>query len=337
MVVRGLHGEGMRPHRNFGSCLLLSAGVFALAGCYTGPAATGSFDRDYNVAGPIRLELSNASGEVNIIGSTDGKVHVHGDVRASKFGFGNPQTRLDEILSHPAVEQRGDTIRIGKDVSHFPNVAIAYSIQTPHDTEVDVTVAAGAQNIRDLRGPVKVHAASGSINVEKIDRDADLSTASGSVSANDVGNDVQVSSASGNVTISNVKGDVRVKAIAGVIRVSHPGGRVEGNTASGEVEIQDAANDVTAHAASGRVYVQGNPGAQGYWNLKTASGGVQISVPAYANFHLSAEAVSGEIRTDIPIVIEEQGKHNLRAHIGTGGGRVEVRTASGEIRVTGSR
>jgi len=327
----------MARHRKLGSSLLLAAAIFALAGCYTGPGATGSFDRSFNVTGSIRLELSNASGDVNITGSSDGKVHVHGDVRASQFGFSDPKKRLDEILSNPNVEQRGDTIRIGKDVSHFPNVAIAYTIQVPHDTEVDANVASGAQNIRDLQGPVKVHAASGSIDVEKIDRDADLSTASGSISANAIGNDVHVSSASGNVTVSNVKGDVRVKAISGVIRVSHPGGRVEGNTASGEVEIQDATNDVTAHAASGRVYVQGNPGAQGYWNLKTASGGVQISVPPSANFHLSAEAVSGEIRTDIPIVIEEKGKHSLRARMGTGGGRVEVHTVSGQIRLVGEK
>ena len=330
----------MGRYRKIGTSLLLLPAIFGLAvlgGCNAGAAASGTFDRSFNVTGPIRLELSNASGDVNIAGSSDGKVHVHGEVRASGFGFDNPQKRLDDTVANPPVEQRGDTIRVGADFSHLRNVSIAYTIQVPHDTEVDASVASGAQNIRDLRGPVKVHAASGTIRVEKIDRDADLATASGSVTASDVGSDVQVSSASGNVTVSNVKGDVRVKAISGVIRVSHPGGRVEGNTASGEVEIQDAASDVTAHAASGRVYVGGNPGAQGYWNLTTASGGVQISVPASANFHLSAEAVSGEIRTDIPIVIEEQGKHSLRARVGNGGGRIEVHTASGEIRVTGSK
>jgi len=330
----------MGRYRKIGTSLLLFPAIFALAvmgGCNAGAAASGNFDRSFNVTGPVRLELSNASGDVNITGSSDGKVHVHGEVRASGFGFDNPQKRLDDTVSNPPVEQRGGTIRVGADFSHLRNVSIAYTIQVPHDTEVDANVASGAENIRDLRGPVKVHAASGTIRVEKIDKDADLATASGSVTASDVGSDVQVSSASGNVTVSNVKGDVRVKAISGVIRVSHPGGRVEGSTASGEVEVQDAANDVTAHAASGRVYVGGNPGAQGYWNLKTASGGVQISVPASANFHLSAEAVSGEIRTDIPIVIEEQGKHSLRARVGNGGGRIEVHTASGEIRVTGSK
>src|SRR5206468_10511468 len=67
------------------------------------------------------------------------------------------------------------------------------------------------------------------------------------------------------------------------IRVSKPGARVEADTASGEVEIQGASNDVKAHAASGRVFVQGNPGGDSYWDLKTVSGGVQLNVPASAN------------------------------------------------------
>jgi hypothetical protein len=63
---------------------------------------------------------------------------------------------------------------------------------------------------------------------------------------------------------------------------------------------------------------------------------VQLGVPSDANFHLSAEAVSGEIKADVPIIIEEQGKHSLRARMGNGGGRVEVHTVSGEIRVRAS-
>jgi DUF4097 and DUF4098 domain-containing protein YvlB len=68
--------------------------------------------------------------------------------------------------------------------------------------------------------------------------------------------------------------------------------------------------------------------------LKTVSGGIQLIVPPSANFHLSAEAVSGEIRADIPIMIEEQGKHTLHARLGNGGARAEVHTVSGEIRVS---
>src|SRR5881396_1130517 len=301
----------MARHRGLCSLLVLLTAIIASAACNTGPSVAGTFDRDYSVTGPLRLEITNASGDVDIAGSADGKVHVRGEVRASGFGFDNPQKRLDD--------------------------SIAYSIQVPRDTEVNATVASGAQTIRGVRGPVKVQAASGSIRAEKIERFAQLTTASGSISASDLGNDLRVFSASGSVTVSKVRGDVEVNAISGVIRISNPGGRVEADTASGNVDIQGAAHDVKAHAASGRVSVQGHPGGENYWELKTASGSVQLSVPASANLHLSAEAVSGEIRSDIPIVVEEQGKHSLRAHMGSGGGRVDIHTVSGEIRITGTK
>ena len=326
----------MLRKRQFLITLILTMVAVFLVACSVGPAASGTFDRNYTVAGPLRLELTNASGDVDITGSADGKVHVHGDVRASGMGFGDPRKRLDETLANPPIEQKGDTIRIGKKMSGLRHLSIAYTIQVPHDTEVSATVASGAQAVRRVRGPVKVQAASGSIRVEQIDRDAQLTTVSGSVSASDVGDDVRISTASGSVRVSDSKGDVRINALAGTIQVLRPGGRVEADTASGAVDIQGASKDVKAHAASGRVTVQGNPGANGYWELKTVSGSVLLIVPASANFHLSAEAVSGEIRTDIPIMIEEQGKRVLRARMGSGGARVDVQTVSGEIRVSGS-
>src|SRR5260370_5817719 len=233
-------GGGMARYRNLGTSLALIVALITLAGCSAGPAVTGSFDRNYTVNGPSPLELSNASGDVSITGSADGKVHVHGDVRASGFGFDNPQKRLDDTLSNPPVEQRGDTIRVGKDMTHMRNINIAYTIQVPHDTEVSATVASGAQTIRELRGPVKAHAASGSIRVEKIDRDPQLTTSSGSVSATAGRSDIHVTSASGSVTISNVKGDVRVSAISGVIRISQPNGPSEPKTATAHIQIPAA-------------------------------------------------------------------------------------------------
>src|SRR6266436_5217893 len=217
----------MARHRDLCLRLVLLTAVVAPAACNTGPSVSGTFDRNYNVTGPIRLEITNASGDVDITGSADGKVHVRGDVRASGFGFDNPQKRLDDTLANPPIEQTGDTIRIGKEMSRMRNVSIAYSIQVPRDTEVSATVASGAQTIRGVRGPVKVQAASGTIRVEKIERDVQLTTASGSVSATDIGNEVHVTSASGSVNVSNTKGDIIVNAMSGVIRIAKPGRRIE--------------------------------------------------------------------------------------------------------------
>ena len=117
------------------------ASAMAAAACNAGPSVTGSFDRTVSVTAPIRLELANASGDVSITGSADGKVHVHAEVKASGMGFGSPEERLKDIVANPPVEQKGDTVRIGKDMRGLHNVSISYVIEVPHDTEVSTTVA----------------------------------------------------------------------------------------------------------------------------------------------------------------------------------------------------
>jgi len=326
----------MKRHATFATPAGLLAAIALLCSCTGGPSVSGNFDRSFTVTGPIRLELSNAAGDVQITGSADGQVHVHAEAHSSGMGLANSQKRLDEIIANPPLEQKGDTIRIGKDMARARNLSISYTVEVPHNTEVNTTVVSGSQTIRGVRGPVKAQAVSGSIRVEHIDREAQLNTVSGSLDATDVGDDVRGSSTSGAVSVTGAKGDVRINALAGVIQVIQPGGRVDAETASGSVNVQGATSDVKAHSASGRIAVQGNPASNAYWELKTASGAVQLNVPASANFQLSADAKSGDIRADVPIVIEEQGKHSLRAHVGNGGARVQVHTVSGNIRISGS-
>jgi DUF4097 and DUF4098 domain-containing protein YvlB len=326
----------MRRLSNLATQAAMLVVLMTLCGCAVGPAVSGSFDRSYTVSGgPLHLDLTNTSGDVHISGSADGKVHVHGDVRLSG-ALGDARKRLDEFIANPPVEQKEDAIHIGKELSHTRNLSIDYTIEVPHGTQVTTSVASGTQDIRGVAGPIKVQSASGSIHVAQIERDAQLTTASGSVDATDLGDDVHATSASGNVSVSNAKGDARINTVTGTIRVTKTGGRVEANTANGSVDVQGVANDVKAHSASGRVSIQGNPSSNCLWELKTASGPVELRVPASANFELSASAASGDIRADVPIVIEEQGKHSLRAHIGNGGARVEVRSASGNIRIASS-
>jgi DUF4097 and DUF4098 domain-containing protein YvlB len=323
--------------RTFVATTLVLLVVVAAAGCSIGPTVSGSFDRTLSVSGPIRLELTSVAGDVAITGSADGKVHVHGDVRASGMTFDDPQKRLDEIVASPPIEQSGSTIRVGEYMTRMHNLTIAYTIEVPRETEVSTRVISGSQIVTDVHGPVKAEAASGSIRVEHTNRDVQLTTISGSIALQDIGSDARVSTVSGSVIASNIKGDVRIHAISGAAQVTAPGGRADASTASGSIDIEGASSDVKAHAASGRVKVQGSPGAATYWDLKTVSGEVQIAVPKNASFRLSAEAMAGEIRADIPVMIEEQSKHSLRARAGTGGGRIEIHTVSGGIQITGAK
>jgi DUF4097 and DUF4098 domain-containing protein YvlB len=324
----------VKGHRLFTSGVLLAA-AFVLPGCMSGPGVSGSFNRNYTVSGHTRLEVTDPSGQVNITGSVDGQVHIHAEVHSTGMGFDKPKERLDQTLADPGIEQKGDTIRVGKHLSSMRNLSIDYKIEVPHDTEINVTAVSGSQSIQNVRGPVTAQGASGSVRIDHVERDTRINSVSGSIEVSDIGDDVRASSVSGEVTVSNSKGDVRANSLSGSVHVTKPGGRVDTDTASGSIEIDGAKSDVKAHDVSGEVKVHGDPGDHGYWDLKTVSGGVQVYVPPNSNFRFAAEAISGEIKTDIPIVIEEQGKHSLRAHIGNGGGRIEVHTVSGEIHVSG--
>jgi DUF4097 and DUF4098 domain-containing protein YvlB len=307
----------------------------ALAGgCSSGPSVSGSFERTYTVTGHTRIDLSNTSGDVSITGSADGKVHVHGDVRVWGSGLADANKKLADIDGNPPLEQTPDGVRIGKDSMRVHNASISYTIEVPRDTEVSSTTASGAQSVRNLRGPIKLQSASGAVRAEGIDGEAQLASLSGTVSAANMGDVVRASSASGDVAVSGAKGDVRARNESGNIQITKPGARVESEDSSGNITVQGAAADVKAHSVSGNVTVRGNPSANSYWDLKTISGAVEIGLAAGSNFHLLAESTSGDIRADIPIMIEEQGKHSLRAQIGSGGGRVEMHTVSGDIRLT---
>jgi hypothetical protein len=93
----------MTRHRRLAAPIVLLAVSVALVACGVGSSASGSFTRTLSVAGPIRLELVNAAGDIVINGSADGKVHVQADVRASGISFSNPQQRINELVSNPPV------------------------------------------------------------------------------------------------------------------------------------------------------------------------------------------------------------------------------------------
>ena len=299
-------------------------------------AADNSFERTLTVSGPVRIELSNGSGSVEIKGSADGKVHIVGRVTGGWSLFGSSDKNAQEATSNPPIEQRDNVIRIGKSMSWMKNVSIDYNIETPRDTELDANVASGGITVDNVRGPVKINSASGYVHVYRAERDVQMAVASGSVDCSKIGGFLRVTSASGDISISDVKGEVKASAASGSIRVNQPDDRVEVSSASGAIDITGAHNDLKVHAISGSINVSGDPSAKRLWEIKTVSGSVDMRVPPSASFLFTAEATSGDIRTNIPVILEEQGKHSLRAHVGSSSGRIEVHTVSGGVNVRGA-
>jgi len=68
--------------------ILSKALVFTALAAFALPAVAAenaTFDKTFTVTSPVRIELSSGSGSVEIRGSADGRVHVHGKVFAGRL------------------------------------------------------------------------------------------------------------------------------------------------------------------------------------------------------------------------------------------------------------
>lgn len=307
--------------------------LFAAAGCGCGATATSGFDRTLKVTGPVRLEVANGSGSVQIASGEPGQVRIRGEVRGQAFGLGDAQRRAEEIASHPPVEQQGNLIRVGYDKFRVQRLNIHYTIAVPEDTELQTEVGSGSLSVKGVRGPVRLTTGSGSIAAADIREDAHLTTGSGSLAVANVRGEVHAITGSGGITLSEIGGEIRANTGSGAITIAEPGGRIAARTGSGGMTISGAAGDLRARTGSGSLTITGNPAASSFWELQSGSGSIALDVPANASFRLYAHTSSGRIETAIPVVIEERSKKELRARVGNGDARVEAQTASGNIHI----
>jgi DUF4097 and DUF4098 domain-containing protein YvlB len=322
----------MMPSRNrLGAVAVVLAATIA-AGCGSQPSAEGSFDKTLTVSGPIRVELTNGSGDSQVTTGPPGEVRIHGEIQVRAWSDKTGQRRVDAIQSNPPVTQEGSLIRIGGSSWGSRDVSINYTIIVPADAEIRATTGSGDLEITGLKGPANFTAGSGDIKASRISGDVQATAGSGAVELSEIGGQIQVTAGSGDITLDRIHGDIRLQTGSGALEITDPGGKLEANTNSGDITIRGGVADIRVHTSSGDVSADGNPGANNYWDFHTVSGDVVLQVPPAASFRLYARSSSGEIQAEVPVSMEgTSGKHEFRARIGDGKARVEVTSSSGDI------
>jgi DUF4097 and DUF4098 domain-containing protein YvlB len=305
----------------------------AMGGCMMGPGATGSFDSTFSAQGPVHLELRNGSGAAVIRTGDVGQIRIHGDMRVHSWLFGDSHAGLDDLRENPPVRQDGNTIRIGDDRERLRMVSVDYVISVPPDTDLTASIGSGSLDVRGIQGPLQATTGSGHITAAHIHESVQLTSGSGSIRVEDVGGPIHLLTGSGSLDLAEAHNDVRASTGSGTIRLEDAPGRLSLHTGSGSIRVTGASGDLRAVAGSGHLVIDGNPASNSYWELETSSGGVDLRVPSSASFRLYAHTSSGRISTDLPVAIEEQSRRELRARLGAGAARVDVRCSSGGIRI----
>ena len=315
---------------------LLAAGP---AGCVIDAevaTATGLFERTLAVDGPVYLDITTGSGDIDIRSGATDSVRIVGRirVRAEPFGTVDPADRVRRIAQNPPIEQRGSGIRIGDpdDPELRRNVRISYEVSVPPDSRVRSRTGSGDQTIDALRGPLDARGGSGDIRIGRVAGAVDVTTGSG---------DIEVRGASG-LSARTGSGSIEARELSGRVDVRTGSGRIEladvraeggeVRTGSGRISFSGDGGAVTLHTSSGDVDVSG--GAPGNWRISTSSGDVRLRLPDGAAFDLEASTRNGVVHSDHPVEVRgEMSRRRLSGTVRGGGPLIEVSTSSGTVRV----
>jgi len=293
-------------------------------------AIQGRFERTLQVTGAVNLNVETGSGNMSVSRGTAGSVHLVGRIRARGWGAAEKVRRLE---AGPPIAQSGSSIRIGKieDETLRRNVSISYELQVPADTRLESGTGSGDVMVEGILGPATAATGSGNVRFSDIEGEAQATTGSGDVVLDALDSGVRATTGSGNIHGKGLRGKLALHTGSGDVMVEQSNPEdVRVQTGSGNVHIAGVTGRLTAETGSGDLIVQGRP--EGAWRLSAGSGNLRLELPRSLGYELDAETSSGEIRVDVPIVLQGGvNRHRIHGTVGGGGVVISAETGSGDI------
>ncbi|MDT5295282.1 MAG: hypothetical protein QOJ76_2162 [Acidobacteriota bacterium] len=158
--------------------------------------------------------------------------------------------------------------------------------------------------------------------IVRVPRSADLNfekiaTASGSLKAEGFAGRVTLQTASGNVSVRGVSGEIRASSASGTVRVVDAAGTVNAGSASGNVEVE-----LTRLEGGGDM------------RFSSASGDVNVRLPASIDARVDMSTASGSIETNFPIEVRNNRNGSgsrAQGQLGSGARLLKISSASGNV------
>ena len=211
-----------------------------------------------------------------------------------------------------------------------PFVAVDYLVTVPRDTGV------------------AIESFDGDVTVEGVDGETHVKTVSGDGRLASLARLVAVETFSGNLEIADVRSDdvLTAETVSGRIDIEGVRApRLEVKSFGGAVALQGVeSRRVEVETVSGSVTFDGALAADGRYELRSHSGGILLTLPDGSGFELDAESFSGDLRSDIPILVGrgdpsrhtpvfEGGRRAIRGIAAAGGARLKLSTVSGDMEI----
>lgn len=257
-----------------------------------------------------RVEVSNASGNVNVQGWSRDEIRITGTLAAGA--------------------ERLDFIRDGK------------------HTLIKVIHPKGAHHIRssdlDIRIPegseLSVMGVSTDITVEGVHGVQNLQTVSGEIEATVFEADLEARTVSGDVEIRGHHNAtlVTIMTVSGDADITDIGGEVEASAVSGDLTIEaDVLTRVRLRTTNGDITIQGALAIGGRLDGETVNGDVEIMLADISNLSVDVETFNGDIDHCFDAEVERKSRYGpgrtMRWSRGDADRSVRVKTLNGDVEI----
>lgn len=156
-----------------------------------------------------------------------------------------------------------------------------------------------------------------------------IDTQNANITVQDYSGSLDIMSVAGNVLVSGLRGFASVKANRGniTIRTSHGELYALGNY--GHLVLEDVHGQLSASTVMGTIRYDGRPGSGDTIHLESDHGPVEINLANEPDLLVKVNSTSGDVTCMFPAL--ERNIRNCSGVLGSGGGRLDVRTVSGKI------
>lgn len=312
-------------------------------------------------------------GDITVTGTDESEIRVVAKKSATAFSADSARESARAITVKLVETSRGYEVRPETHGGGSERVRTNLEVQVPKHTVVTVKTESGDVHVCDIagnvdattdRGTLEVCNSGGDVHAGIKHGDVRILTAKGNVRLTGSGSAVEIDDVTGNASVEGeFFGPIRARNVAkGIHFVSNrtdltvgalPGrmemdsGDLSMDDASGNIQLTTRDKNVVMENLTGRLRIESKRGEvtvrlgqapKEDLSISNESGGVELALPASANFEVDAVSRSGEISNDfddpdLKTSDDGHGNSTLRGKRGSKGPRIELRTSYGQIRL----
>jgi hypothetical protein len=329
------------------------------------------YDYTDNFAQPLvggsEIKILSTQGDITVTPSEDNQVHAV--VRKSIHTDSQEQANRLNDSTHPKFTQQGSIWLLDLTSGDFEHTRFDLDLQLPRQVPLSMSTRHGNLSVSQREGNVDLNTDHGNLTAENVKGAASLHVRSGSVTVKGITGNVQVDGEVEDGSVSDVTGSLDFNAgYNGTVQLSHIGqhlhlksvrtdlqlgkldgeismghGDIRANSLLGPVKLNTRSNEVHFEDVSGEVDVENRNGLVsirpkaplGNIDVNNVRGGIELEMPASADFRLDAQSKSGNIdANDFNITVDNERRDSTaRATIGKGGPDIHLRTERGSIQI----